>query len=89
MRGWCNLQSHAGKVVERAWYQRSKHIFPASRWEVMLIYRHILSVVLLIFDLRYSIPRGIMGSIQLRDVSCVWRYALIRASNFLIYTFLY
>lgn len=27
-------ESHAGKVVERAWYQRSKHIFPASRWEV-------------------------------------------------------
>jgi hypothetical protein len=29
-----NVQSHAGKVVERSWYQRSKHIFPASRWEV-------------------------------------------------------
>jgi hypothetical protein len=28
------FQSHAGKVVERSWYQRSKHIFPASRWEV-------------------------------------------------------
>ncbi|KAK4052192.1 hypothetical protein OIV83_002487 [Microbotryomycetes sp. JL201] len=27
-------QSHAGKVVERAWYNRNKHIFPASRWEV-------------------------------------------------------
>lgn len=27
-------KSHAGKVVERSWYQRSKHIFPASRWEV-------------------------------------------------------
>lgn len=27
-------ESHAGKVVERSWYQRSKHIFPASRWEV-------------------------------------------------------
>jgi hypothetical protein len=26
--------SHAGKVVERSWYNRSKHIFPASRWEV-------------------------------------------------------
>ena len=31
------LQSHAGKVVERSWYQRSKHIFPASRWEVRRI----------------------------------------------------
>ncbi|KAL8280418.1 hypothetical protein RQP46_007066 [Phenoliferia psychrophenolica] len=27
-------ESHAGKVVERSWYNRSKHIFPASRWEV-------------------------------------------------------
>jgi hypothetical protein len=29
-------ESHAGKVVERSWYQRNKHIFPASRWEVSL-----------------------------------------------------
>ncbi|KAI8990162.1 FAM50A protein [Pilobolus umbonatus] len=27
-------ESHAGKVVERSWYERNKHIFPASRWEV-------------------------------------------------------
>ncbi|KAH7102364.1 XAP5-domain-containing protein [Auriculariales sp. MPI-PUGE-AT-0066] len=27
-------ESHAGKVVERAWYAKNKHIFPASRWEV-------------------------------------------------------
>jgi len=27
-------ESHAGKVVERRWYERNKHIFPASRWEV-------------------------------------------------------
>jgi len=27
-------ESHAGKVVARSWYQRNKHIFPASRWEV-------------------------------------------------------
>lgn len=25
---------HAGKVVERHWYERNKHIFPASRWEI-------------------------------------------------------
>lgn len=30
------LQSHAGKVVERHWYEKNKHIFPASRWEVNL-----------------------------------------------------
>ncbi|KAJ3056367.1 hypothetical protein HK097_007204 [Rhizophlyctis rosea] len=27
-------ESHAGKVIERAWYEKNKHIFPASRWEV-------------------------------------------------------
>lgn len=27
------LQSHAGKVVLRSWYEKNKHIFPASRWE--------------------------------------------------------
>ncbi|KAJ7343276.1 XAP5, circadian clock regulator-domain-containing protein [Mycena albidolilacea] len=27
-------ESHAGKVVERSYYTRNKHIFPASRWEV-------------------------------------------------------
>ncbi|ESW32415.1 hypothetical protein PHAVU_002G320400 [Phaseolus vulgaris] len=26
-------ESHAGKVVERHWYEKNKHIFPASRWE--------------------------------------------------------
>lgn len=26
--------AHAGKVVERRWYERHRHIFPASRWEV-------------------------------------------------------
>lgn len=31
-------ESHAGKVVERSWYNRSKHIFPASRWEVSTTY---------------------------------------------------
>ena len=27
-------ESHPGKVVERSWYEKNKHIFPASRWEV-------------------------------------------------------
>eukprot|EP00184_Porphyridium_aerugineum_P002277 CAMPEP_0184697464 /NCGR_PEP_ID=MMETSP0313-20130426/4428_1 /TAXON_ID=2792 /ORGANISM="Porphyridium aerugineum, Strain SAG 1380-2" /LENGTH=341 /DNA_ID=CAMNT_0027156271 /DNA_START=35 /DNA_END=1060 /DNA_ORIENTATION=+ len=26
--------SHSAKVVERRWYERNKHIFPASRWEL-------------------------------------------------------
>lgn len=25
-------ESHPGKVVERSWYERNKHLFPASRW---------------------------------------------------------
>ncbi|KAI8070386.1 FAM50A protein [Gongronella butleri] len=33
--------SHAGKVVERSWYERNKHIFPASRWEM---YEHLKDV---------------------------------------------
>ena len=27
-------ESHPGKIVARGWYERNKHIFPASRWEV-------------------------------------------------------
>ena len=27
-------ESHPGKIVDRKWYERNKHIFPASRWEV-------------------------------------------------------
>jgi protein FAM50 len=27
-------ESHPGKVIERRWYDRNKHIFPASRWEI-------------------------------------------------------
>ncbi|KAM7130475.1 LOW QUALITY PROTEIN: protein FAM50A-like [Ciconia maguari] len=26
-------ESHAGKVVLHSWYEKNKHIFPASRWE--------------------------------------------------------
>ena len=27
-------EAHAGKVLERHWSDKNKHIFPASRWEV-------------------------------------------------------
>ena len=27
-------ESHPGKIVERRWYEKNKHIFPASRWEI-------------------------------------------------------
>lgn len=36
-------ESHAGKVVERSWYSRNKHIFPASRWEVRYYYSCLLT----------------------------------------------
>lgn len=26
--------THAAKVIQRRWYERNRHIFPASRWEV-------------------------------------------------------
>ncbi len=27
-------ESHPGKVIDRRWYEKNKHIFPASRWEM-------------------------------------------------------
>lgn len=27
-------ESHPGKVVDRRWFEKNKHIFPASRWEL-------------------------------------------------------
>ncbi|KAJ9087642.1 hypothetical protein DSO57_1031092 [Entomophthora muscae] len=27
-------EAHAGKVLEISWYEKNKHIFPASRWKV-------------------------------------------------------
>ena len=27
-------ESHAGKVVDRHWYETNRHIFPANKWEV-------------------------------------------------------
>ena len=30
----CRFSPSAGKVVDRHWYDRNKHIFPANRWEV-------------------------------------------------------
>ncbi|CAD7956425.1 unnamed protein product [Amoebophrya sp. A120] len=26
--------SHAGKIVQRAWYEQNKHVFPQKRWEI-------------------------------------------------------
>lgn len=33
--------SHAGKVVERHWYNKNKHIFPYSHWEVYDPEKHV------------------------------------------------
>lgn len=56
-------ESHAGKVVERSWYQRNKHIFPASRWEV----RYFQSVIQTVRSMpnRCSILRRTMENIRL------------------------
>eukprot|EP00930_Biecheleria_cincta_P002684 TRINITY_DN103680_c0_g1_i1.p1 TRINITY_DN103680_c0_g1~~TRINITY_DN103680_c0_g1_i1.p1 ORF type:complete len:379 (+),score=101.27 TRINITY_DN103680_c0_g1_i1:53-1138(+) len=27
-------ESHAGKIVDKKWYEKNKHVFPASRWEM-------------------------------------------------------
>lgn len=32
------------KVVERHWYEKNKHIFPASRWEVGQFHSYLLCV---------------------------------------------
>eukprot|EP00928_Gymnodinium_smaydae_P020361 TRINITY_DN1786_c0_g1_i2.p1 TRINITY_DN1786_c0_g1~~TRINITY_DN1786_c0_g1_i2.p1 ORF type:complete len:372 (+),score=117.53 TRINITY_DN1786_c0_g1_i2:66-1118(+) len=29
-----SADSHAGKIVDKKWYERNKHIFPACRWEM-------------------------------------------------------
>jgi hypothetical protein len=31
---WHAVLPAAVQVVERHWYERNKHIFPASRWEI-------------------------------------------------------
>ncbi|CAG9467118.1 unnamed protein product [Pedinophyceae sp. YPF-701] len=38
-------ESHAGKVVERHWYDKNKHIFPASRWTLFEKDRHLPHLV--------------------------------------------
>lgn len=55
-------ESHAGKVVERSYYQRNKHIFPASRWEVRRSPSSVF-ILFLIFS-RSSILRKAMASIH-------------------------
>jgi protein FAM50 len=27
-------EAHAGKIVQKTWYEKHKHIFPANRWEM-------------------------------------------------------
>lgn len=29
---WCHCPLASGKVVDRHWYNKNKHIYPASRW---------------------------------------------------------
>ena len=69
-------ESHAGKVVERSYYQRNKHIFPASRWEVSLKCMEKTSEILTChLNFRFSIQRRTMESTQLPEslflIDCV------------------
>jgi hypothetical protein len=56
-------ESHAGKVVTRSYYQRNKHIFPASRWEVSQLIHQPFIYPCSTYT-RFMILRKIMGSIQ-------------------------
>jgi protein FAM50 len=38
-------ESHAGKVVERSWYNRNKHIFPASRAYIIQVKQSTLNQI--------------------------------------------
>lgn len=60
-------ESHAGKVVERSWYNRNKHIFPASRWEVSVNAR-IVDILLLIFSCGDIWPREKLWQVYYRIV---------------------
>ena len=61
-------ESHAGKVVERSYYQRNKHIFPASRWEVgPKCVEETCKVLTWHLNFRFSIQRRIMESTQLHE----------------------
>jgi len=58
-------ESHAGKVVERSYYQRNKHIFPASRWEVgPECIEKFCKTLTCHLDFRFSIQRRTMESTQ-------------------------
>uniref|UniRef100_A0A2I3RKX0 Family with sequence similarity 50 member A n=1 Tax=Pan troglodytes TaxID=9598 RepID=A0A2I3RKX0_PANTR len=53
-------ESHAGKVVLRSWYEKNKHIFPASRWEPYDPEKK--------WD-KYTVRRGWQGPLQVGDGS--------------------
>jgi len=53
-------ESHAGKVVERSYYQRNKHIFPASRWEV--------SIFSVFVDCQLNRALGLRSREKLREI---------------------
>ena len=61
-------ESHAGKVVERSYYQRNKHIFPASRWEVgPKCMEKTCKILTSHLNFRFSTRRRTMESTQLPE----------------------
>lgn len=45
--------SHAGKIVDKKWFERNKHIFPASRWEVVSLCLGRLPLILRVIESRH------------------------------------
>lgn len=77
-------ESHAGKVVERGWYQRNKHIFPASRWEVRILQVNIC-VTSSNSSGRSTIPRGPTGNILSHElfVNHVYTYLVTEDARYM------
>ena len=70
-----NTKSHPGKIVERRWFERNKHIFPASRWEVVRVahaYHHtnIAFVPTLLYTPSKPLPHALQNAfISMANVS--------------------
>lgn len=74
-------ESHAGKVVERSWYQRNKHIFPASRWEVRKILALPVNKQLIQrCPRRSSIQKRTMENIRLHEMYAI-QYTLLLCTH--------
>uniref|UniRef100_A0A0K8VRB3 Protein FAM50 homolog n=1 Tax=Bactrocera latifrons TaxID=174628 RepID=A0A0K8VRB3_BACLA len=60
-------ESHAGKVLLRSWYERNKHIFPASRWEP--------------YDPTKTYDKYTIKDKSKKNMNCIFRNKLIKLSR--------